>query len=249
VLKRIQQTFGTVSVISPFCGRFSVAAEVRLTLSYFLSFIEGEIGFFDFYIIPLAKKLKECGVFGVSSDEYLNYAERNRQEWELRGQEVVSELVETFVAKDLSKHFHRSASVRSLGSRQASAKSLLSRCESVRSFSLGMKTDSNKSMSIVNGESVSHRSFSLGSKTESNRSTLLGKCEESARSFSLGGKTDLLPTEESTGSMMSVDTKADSKRSMSLIKSEESVRSMSLGTNDSSSSRLVAKSDSGRLIC
>ena len=30
---------------------------------------KGEIGFFDFYIIPLAKKLKECGVFGVSCDE------------------------------------------------------------------------------------------------------------------------------------------------------------------------------------
>lgn len=27
----------------------------------------GEIGFFDFYIIPLAQKLSECGVFGVSS--------------------------------------------------------------------------------------------------------------------------------------------------------------------------------------
>jgi 3'5'-cyclic nucleotide phosphodiesterase len=37
---------------------------------------KGEIGFFDFYIIPLAKKLKDCGVFGVSSDEYLNYAVR-----------------------------------------------------------------------------------------------------------------------------------------------------------------------------
>lgn len=35
---------------------------------------QGELGFFDFYIIPLAKKLKDCGVFGVSSDEYLNYA-------------------------------------------------------------------------------------------------------------------------------------------------------------------------------
>ena len=55
---------------------------------------KGEIGFFDFYIIPLAKKLKECGVFGVSSKEYLNYAERNRKEWEARGQEVVGELVE-----------------------------------------------------------------------------------------------------------------------------------------------------------
>lgn len=40
---------------------------------------KGELGFFDFYIIPLAKKLKECGVFGVSSDEYLNYALNNRK--------------------------------------------------------------------------------------------------------------------------------------------------------------------------
>jgi class 3 adenylate cyclase len=54
---------------------------------------KGELGFFDFYIIPLAKKLKDCGVFGVSSDEYLNYAMRNRQEWEDRGQQVVREMM------------------------------------------------------------------------------------------------------------------------------------------------------------
>ena len=87
---------------------------------------QGEIGFFDFYIvsfdifcrgfirldmpfpfsmnyvvavvvvvqIPLAKKLKDCGVFGVSSDEYLNYALQNRAEWEARGQQVVAEMME-----------------------------------------------------------------------------------------------------------------------------------------------------------
>ena len=54
----------------------------------------GEIGFFDFYIIPLTKKLKDCGVFGVSSDEYLNYATKNRSEWEVRGQEIVAEMEE-----------------------------------------------------------------------------------------------------------------------------------------------------------
>jgi hypothetical protein len=54
----------------------------------------GEIGFFDFYIIPLAKKLKECGVFGVSSDEYLNYATNNRSEWEAKGREIVAEMVQ-----------------------------------------------------------------------------------------------------------------------------------------------------------
>lgn len=60
---------------------------------------QGEIGFFDFYIIPLAKKLAECGVFGVSSDEYLNYAKMNRKEWEERGKEVVAQMVEKICPK------------------------------------------------------------------------------------------------------------------------------------------------------
>ena len=55
---------------------------------------KGEIGFFDFYIIPLAKKLKDCGVFGVSSDEYLQYAQKNRAEWEMRGAEIVAGMIE-----------------------------------------------------------------------------------------------------------------------------------------------------------
>jgi len=51
---------------------------------------QGELNFFDFYIIPLASKLKDCGVFGVSSDEFLNYARANRDEWERKGKEIVS---------------------------------------------------------------------------------------------------------------------------------------------------------------
>ena len=54
---------------------------------------EGEKGFYDYYIIPLAKKLKECGVFGVSSSEYLDYAIKNRAEWEIHGQEAVQEML------------------------------------------------------------------------------------------------------------------------------------------------------------
>jgi hypothetical protein len=54
---------------------------------------KGELGFLDFYVIPLAKKLKDCGVFGVSSDEYLQYALNNRSEWERKGREVLQELI------------------------------------------------------------------------------------------------------------------------------------------------------------
>lgn len=72
---------------------------------------KGELGFFDFYIIPLAKKLKDCGVFGVSSDECLVYAERNRAEWEQRGLQIVEELKEMVANVVIpSKHSESSTS-------------------------------------------------------------------------------------------------------------------------------------------
>lgn len=55
---------------------------------------QAEIGFFDFYVIPLAKKLKECRVFGVSSDEYLSYARSNRQKWFEEGDTITAEMVD-----------------------------------------------------------------------------------------------------------------------------------------------------------
>ena len=60
-----------------------------------INWYKGELGFFDFYIIPLTQKLKDCGVFGKSSDEYLNYAKANRKEWEARGEMVVQEMIES----------------------------------------------------------------------------------------------------------------------------------------------------------
>jgi class 3 adenylate cyclase len=60
---------------------------------------QGELGFFDNYIIPLAKKLKECGVFGVSCDEYLNYALENRREWATKGEEAVANMFEKYAKK------------------------------------------------------------------------------------------------------------------------------------------------------
>ena len=62
------------------------------------SWYTGEIGFFDFYIIPLAKKLETCGVFGVSSHEYLSYAEANRQEWVSKGEEIVQGYLAKYAA-------------------------------------------------------------------------------------------------------------------------------------------------------
>ena len=57
---------------------------------------DGELAFFDDYIIPLAKKLFTCGVFGVSSDEFLNYAVNNRKEWAARGEVAIKKYLETY---------------------------------------------------------------------------------------------------------------------------------------------------------
>lgn len=59
---------------------------------------KSEIGFFDFYVIPLAKKLEACGVFGVSSDEFLIYAKENREEWVRRGEDLVQLYLEKYNA-------------------------------------------------------------------------------------------------------------------------------------------------------
>jgi class 3 adenylate cyclase len=64
---------------------------------------QGELGFFDNYVIPLAKKLKECGVFGVSSDEYLNYALENRREWAAKGEDACAKMVEKYSKKKETK--------------------------------------------------------------------------------------------------------------------------------------------------
>ena len=70
---------------------------------------KGEIGFFDFYIIPLAKKLEECGVFGVSSDEYLNYARANRDEWESKGEDIVARYLKKYEGQTPKSSFEESS--------------------------------------------------------------------------------------------------------------------------------------------
>jgi hypothetical protein len=51
---------------------------------------QGELGFYDFYVIPLAKKLSDCGVFGPTNDEKLDYAKNNRTMWEKEGKYIVA---------------------------------------------------------------------------------------------------------------------------------------------------------------
>ena len=64
---------------------------------------KGELWFYDNYIIPLAKKLKECAVFGVASDEFLTYATDNRNEWAVKGESIVEELLAKVLKKQVKE--------------------------------------------------------------------------------------------------------------------------------------------------
>jgi class 3 adenylate cyclase len=66
----------------------------RLEKNPCLTWYEGELLFFDNYIIPLAKKLKECGVFGANSAAFLDFANDNRVEWESKGRTIVHTWIE-----------------------------------------------------------------------------------------------------------------------------------------------------------
>lgn len=60
-----------------------------------LTWYQNELELFDNYVIPLAMQLKDCDAFVVGSDEYLNFALKNRQQLASKGKN----LVPTFLAK------------------------------------------------------------------------------------------------------------------------------------------------------
>jgi len=60
---------------------------------------QGEIDFFDNYIIPLASRLKACGVFGSTSNECYENAKMNRKAWEENGENLVEGMMERYTYK------------------------------------------------------------------------------------------------------------------------------------------------------
>ena len=54
---------------------------------------KGEFGFFDFYIIRLAKKLNKCGIHGEASEEYLKNSMEKRRLWAELGEKLVAKYI------------------------------------------------------------------------------------------------------------------------------------------------------------
>eukprot|EP00816_Leptocylindrus_hargravesii_P008151 CAMPEP_0196806582 /NCGR_PEP_ID=MMETSP1362-20130617/6478_1 /TAXON_ID=163516 /ORGANISM="Leptocylindrus danicus, Strain CCMP1856" /LENGTH=310 /DNA_ID=CAMNT_0042180117 /DNA_START=47 /DNA_END=979 /DNA_ORIENTATION=- len=55
------------------------------------NWFKGQICFFDGYIIPVAKKLRQCGIFGKRGDVFLNCVLENRRRWLVEGEAMTRE--------------------------------------------------------------------------------------------------------------------------------------------------------------
>ena len=71
----------------------------------------------------MAQKLKDCNIFGVSSDECLNYAIRNRAEWQDRGRGIVAEYVQALTEQQHPKPAAAAAASQGNMTKQVSHKS------------------------------------------------------------------------------------------------------------------------------
>ena len=76
-----------------FAERYKAFKEGREDVDPSTFWYKGEIGFFDVYVIPLARKLQQCQVFGTMSDECLGFARANRQAWMLKGPSAVNQMI------------------------------------------------------------------------------------------------------------------------------------------------------------
>lgn len=65
---------------------------------------QGEIDFFDHYIIPLARNLSECGINIEASKKFVENAKENRRLWEVEGEA----LVERYIARRQSESLKNS---------------------------------------------------------------------------------------------------------------------------------------------
>jgi hypothetical protein len=60
------------------------------------SWHQAELSLFDDHVIPLAERLKKCGVFGDASDECLHFALENRARLALEGKQIVGAMTANF---------------------------------------------------------------------------------------------------------------------------------------------------------
>ncbi|CAJ1970219.1 unnamed protein product [Cylindrotheca closterium] len=95
---------------------------------------EGELWFFDHWVIPLAQNLKACGVLDIVSDQLVKQARSNRRRWQLEGKQISQEMCSTIQSDTRSSccsHSLSAASEHSGSSASYLASQMVTEAESV----------------------------------------------------------------------------------------------------------------------
>ncbi|CAJ1941380.1 unnamed protein product [Cylindrotheca closterium] len=67
----------------------------------------GELWFFDNWVIPLAENLRECGIFDIVSNQLIKQARSNRKRWELEGKRITEEMTKAAIARNEERSTRR----------------------------------------------------------------------------------------------------------------------------------------------
>jgi len=98
-----------------FSEMYKVYQDKRLSQDPTIFWYKSELLFFDEHAIPLANQMKECGKFGTTAEDYLSWSLANRQQWAIKGNDLVASMVARHVGKELEKQrsdrFHRRTSL------------------------------------------------------------------------------------------------------------------------------------------
>jgi hypothetical protein len=86
-----------------FSEMYKIYQAKRLSQDPTIFWYKSELLFFDEHAIPLMNQMKECGIFGLTADEYLSWSLCNRQQWAAKGNELVASMVARHVGKEMEK--------------------------------------------------------------------------------------------------------------------------------------------------
>ncbi|CAB9514054.1 inhibited 3',5'-cyclic phosphodiesterase B [Seminavis robusta] len=148
---------------------------------------QGELDFFDFIVIPLAKKLSSCGIFEEAGEELLENAISNRQEWESKGHEVL----QVYVAHYRESHVHHvQQQARDNGENSEIAVEGVETLESARP---GQRDSNGTLMALSRRSTASSLTPIRSSEDQDENASTTGTTEKQMQDSQLGLKLALLP--------------------------------------------------------
>ena len=83
---------------------YQAFADGRSTIDPSEGWFEGELAFFDDLVLPLVRRLQQSGAFvAASTDSHLDYAVQNRAQWQEKGKNILTEMIDATRSKTVAR--------------------------------------------------------------------------------------------------------------------------------------------------